>query len=384
MALKTAIVAGSLVLDITMVMNGDRPVRAEDLFRQGKLTLIDEVRFYLGGCAGNTGLALHRLGTPVRLLSRVGEDDAGRMIAELLRQQGVPAGIRVDAPRGSACGIAITPPGMDKISFFRRGAAQYFEPSDVTAADLEGADLYHFGYPTAMPTMYGRLGAGLVEMLTRVKARGVTTSLDTSLPDLKSDAARVDWRSILKKALPLTDIFVPSLEELYLMLRQEAYRQAAGRAGQRDMMGVITPETAVSLAQECIDLGARIVLVKAGKQGLLLKTAQSTGLPGLSHWDGQALWRPPLKVDAIVSATGAGDTAIAGFLAALLRETAPERALQMASLAARRCITSADTVSRIEPFPDMERALAAQPPLIPTALPKGWEWDGANGVYRVV
>ena len=91
-----------------------------------------------------------------------------------------------------------------------------------------------------------------------------------------------------------------------------------------------------------------------------------------------------LKVDAIVSATGAGDTAIAGFLAALLRETAPERALQMASLAARRCITSADTVSRIEPFPDMERALAAQPPLIPTALPKGWEWDGANGVYRVV
>ena len=32
----------------------------------------------------------------------------------------------------------------------------------------------------------------------------------------------------------------------------------------------------------------------------------------------------------------------------------------------------------------LETALAAQPPLIPTALPKGWEWDGANGVYRVV
>ena len=42
---------------------------------------------------------------------------------------------------------------------------------------------------------------------------GVVTSLDFSLPDPESESGKINWPEIMKKLLPFTDIFVPSLEE---------------------------------------------------------------------------------------------------------------------------------------------------------------------------
>ena len=381
---KRAVVAGSLVLDITMVM--DETVRAGSgpLFGEGKQCYLEDVRFYLGGCVGNTGLVLHGLGVPVRLVSRAGDDRQGRIIADILAEQGADFRLGRDDVRGSACGIAVTPPGMDKISFFRRGAPQFFTADDLSGEDLAGADLLHFGYPTAMPTMYANAGAELVRLLQRARGLGVVTALDTSMPDLRSDAARADWRRIWEQALPWTDLFMPSLEELLFMLDRPRYQKALERAGRGDMIDCLDWATVPELADACLDLGAQAVLIKAGKRGLYLKTARTPA--GLSRllgpealcWRGRELWCPPFQPERVVSATGAGDTAIAGFLAALMSGGSPERALRLGAYAARQCLASADTVSRMEPLAAMEKASEARLPRLPLTLDASWR-PGVDG-----
>jgi sugar/nucleoside kinase (ribokinase family) len=39
----------------------------------------------VGGCVGNTGIALHRLGLPAHLVARVGDDAFGTVLLDLVR-----------------------------------------------------------------------------------------------------------------------------------------------------------------------------------------------------------------------------------------------------------------------------------------------------------
>ena len=57
-------------------------------------------------------------------------------------------------------------------------------------------------------------------------------------------------------------------------------------------------------------------------------------------WSNRELLMPPCFVDDIVSTTGAGDTAIAGFLAAVMNGFGPEESLEAASVTASMCIGS--------------------------------------------
>ena len=43
---------------------------------------------------------------------------------------------------------------------------------------------------------------------------GTVTSLDFSLPDAESESGKIDWPGVMRRILPVTDIFVPSLEEV--------------------------------------------------------------------------------------------------------------------------------------------------------------------------
>src|SRR5450432_326879 len=75
------IVSGHLCLDLLPQMDH---VRLNELASPGRLFEIDPLRMSTGGAVSNTGLALHRLGVNVRLMSNVGDDLLGRMIISFL------------------------------------------------------------------------------------------------------------------------------------------------------------------------------------------------------------------------------------------------------------------------------------------------------------
>ena len=361
--MKKATVMGSLVLDITMQPESKEKKTLEEFIGQGKVTNLSGVSFYPGGCVGNTGMALKKLGVPVTLCGNTGDDFPGRVLKTLISESGALPDINVYASFPTSIGIAMTPAGMDKISFFLKGASQQYTSADASRIPAD-TDLFHFGYPPTMESLYSNGGEELEKLFRSVKSLGVTTSLDTALPAAGSVHSRVDWKPILKKVLKYVDIFVPSIEECLFMLDKEAYKERVSQHPGEDIALIVSDDEIRSIADTFLKFGAKIVLLKLGMKGLYLKTA--TVLKNLGRafgetaesWEGKELRIFPVPVSEVVSTTGAGDTAIAGFLAAVLHGDTPETALSAAVYTASRCVMSKDTTSLIEGYETLrEKAL---------------------------
>ena len=361
--MKKATVMGSLVLDITMQPESKEKKTLEEFIGQGKVTNLSGVSFYPGGCVGNTGMALKKLGVPVTLCGNTGDDFPGRVLKTLISESGALPDINVYASFPTSIGIAMTPAGMDKISFFLKGASQQYTSADASRMPAD-TDLFHFGYPPTMESLYSNGGEELEKLFRSVKSLGVTTSLDTALPAAGSVHSRVDWKPILKKVLKYVDIFVPSIEECLFMLDKEAYKERVSQHPGEDIALIVSDDEIRCIADTFLEMGAKIVLLKLGMKGLYLKTA--TVLKNLGRafgetaesWEGKELRIFPVPVSEVVSTTGAGDTAIAGFLAAVLHGDTPETALSAAVYTASRCVMSKDTTSLIEGYETLrEKAL---------------------------
>ena len=70
-------VAGSIIADFFVRTLRDEPLR-------GSLTMVDELGFHLGGAAANTGAVLARLGVPVSVVGRIGDDPLGVLVRQQL------------------------------------------------------------------------------------------------------------------------------------------------------------------------------------------------------------------------------------------------------------------------------------------------------------
>ncbi len=85
---------------------------------------------------------------------------------------------------------------------------------------------------------------------------------------------------------------------------------------------------------------------------------ETSGIPVFREnagWQNRRIWICPYQVEKILSTTGAGDTAVAGFLASIYKGKGPEEALEMAAYAASICIQSYDTISGMDKFEKMEK-----------------------------
>lgn len=319
-------VAGSLVLDILPIF--PEGTCGGQLLAEGKVTECNGVCMYPGGEVGNTGLALSRLGEQVELFSKVGNDTAGEAILSLLGRE--KAGVYVQQEKGmrSTVSIALALPGRDKSTIHSRGASQTLTADDIPTDFFQGLFWFHFGYPTSMESLYRDGGKELLRLLNKAKSSGAGISMDMSLPDLNTDAGKVRWRPILKEILPLVDLFLPSAEETLFMLEYDRYREMALRYPGEDLIGRIEEKSILEMGNDLLSMGCGGVLIKCGKKGMYFRTASAFGR--VDGWQERELWRLPVKAKRMVSATGAGDTAIAGFLSGFLRGECAETALQAA------------------------------------------------------
>src|SRR5260370_10343558 len=77
------VVAGHICLDVFPTLAG-----GVELFKPGQTVEAGPVVFATGGPVSNTGLALHKLDVPVRLMGKVGDDPVGHAILQLLPHPG--------------------------------------------------------------------------------------------------------------------------------------------------------------------------------------------------------------------------------------------------------------------------------------------------------
>jgi len=368
-----AIVAGHLCLDITpRFLSPHIPA-------PGELAVVGPATLSTGGAVSNTGLSLARLGIETQLCGKVGDDDFGSVVRSIVERHtpGSSGGVIVSPGDSTSYSVVLAPPGSDRAFVHSPGANDTFGPDDVPLAALRQADLLHHGYPALMRRMYSNGGRDLVALMQRARDAGLTTSLDLCYVDPASESGQADWRAILSDVLPLVDAFVPSIDEL----------RAIWDVSRAEMEQPVD-EALPRLARQALAAGARIVLIKVGVRGIYLRTgkAQCRGRaapPASAGWLERELWAPAQTPGCVATTTGAGDAAVAGFLAAMLRGAAPELAVRMAAAAGASCCEQADATSGVRSWDDTLARLHAGWPQAPlTAAGAGWRWDESARLWR--
>jgi sugar/nucleoside kinase (ribokinase family) len=231
-----------------------------------------------GGAGANTCAWLARLGMPVSLVARIGNDAAGAAAAAELSAAGVDCRLAVDPALPTCCVIVIVHPDGDRTMLSDRGANAALSPADLDLPEVAGRGHLHLsGYPLFDP---GSRAAGLAA-IPAARERGWTVSVD---PQSATHLATVgggvflDW-------IGGVDLLLPNADELAALGGPAAVLEAVAAIAMTD--------------------GAR------GATWYGRGTRVSVPSPAVHRTD----------------STGAGDAFNAGLLAAWLSGAPPEQAL---------------------------------------------------------
>ena len=346
------VVAGHICLDLIPVL---RPGAADDgsptRIEPGQLLEAGPVHFSTGGAVANTGLALHRLGLPTTLAGKVGEDLFGSKVLQILRSHSdaLADGMLTSPGEATSYTIVISPANTDRSFLHCPGANNTLTPEDLNLSSHAGAALFHFGYPPLMKAFFEDGGERARGMFRAARDAGMITSLDMALPDPDSPGGRVDWGAWLDRVLPEVDIFLPSIDEACFMLGVENNADACEGVG-----------------TELLAKGAAIVLLKLGELGLDLRSNELS--PELAErlrvlgadallWSSFRSRVPAFKADAR-GTTGAGDSAIAGFLAGVVSGDGPVETLELAAAVGACSVEAADATTGIPPIEEVRARIA--------------------------
>jgi sugar/nucleoside kinase (ribokinase family) len=268
---------GDLVLDITIAPHGD--LRTND-------DTPASIRVGGGGQAANFCAWVAALGTRSRLVTRVGDDDAGTRLVAELESGGVEVhAVRASEPTGAIA--VLLGPGGERTMATQRGASVGLRRDDLQPEWFAGVDLLHVPAYSLFSDPLASAARAAVEM---VRSSGGRISVD-----LSSVAGLVDY----------------------------------GPARMMSELGRIKPDVVFATAAEAdamplpVDRLAPVTAVKLGAAGAIVC--------------GQRIASPAAR---LVDPTGAGDAFAAAFCIAFLSGEGAQRAGEKAVRVAAAAVAS--------------------------------------------
>jgi sugar/nucleoside kinase (ribokinase family) len=364
------VAAGHTCLDLIPAFTIEGTVdKMTDVLVPGKMINMGECVVVGGGPVTNAGVSIRRLGVKTELIGKIGNDDFGKEILNWYEEhEGHFKGIHMVDGESTSYTIAICIPGIDRFYLHHCGANDTFGYDDMDFSLVERAKLMLFGYPPWMRKLYTNTGAELTKILKKTKELGTTTALDLSLPDVNSPAGQVDWMAILNDWVPLSDIMVPSAEEIFYFLYKDKFLEKKANLGPKEsVLDHMTVEEISTLGGDLLEMGAAIAMVKCGHRGLYVRTAgqdrlKKLGAAGCSdfeNWADRELWFPVYEEEKFVGALGSGDSAIAGFLSAFVWNHSIEDCLKYANAAGSMNVTVPDGLTWNKGFDDLTKRIKA-------------------------
>lgn len=377
-------VAGHLCLDIIPHFQETGITKIDEIMRPGKLVNVDQARISTGGPVSNTGINMKTLGSRVCFCARAGDDEFGRLTIDMLKKSGNADGIHVAENTGSSYTVVIAPPGIDRIFLHNPATNDLFCSEDLNSELISQCHHFHFGYPPLMNRMFENDGAELKKVFQIAKDAGATTSCDMTLPDPDSVSGKAPWRKILENILPYIDIFVPSVEETFYMLHRQKFLKMKAEHNNAELIDYFTPEDYSGIADEILSMGCKMVTLKSGHRGFYIKTASRDSFDKMGaakpgdedNWSNRQLWAPAFEVGQFGSATGSGDSSIAGLLSAYLRGLSIEEALKYATCCGLQNVRVPDAVSGIKTWQETTEMLENDMAMIDTHIKSdSWKWS---------
>lgn len=383
-------VAGHLCIDVIPRFPNTGAKTIGEIMRPGKLVNVENAKISTGGPVSNTGLNMKKLGGEVAFCARTGDDEFGRLTISMLERNGNAEGVHVIDGAASSYTVVVAPPGIDRIFLHNPGTNNTFGPEDLDPALIAQCRHFHFGYPPLMQRMYDNDGAALRKVFQIAKEAGATTSCDMTLPDPSSPSGKVNWRRILENILPFVDIHLPSIEETFFMLDPAAFLKMKKEHNDAELIDFFTPEDYARVADAVLAMGTKMVSLKSGHRGFYVKTAAKKTFATMGaakpadpeNWSSRELWAPAFKVESFGSATGSGDSSIAGFLTAFLRGLPIESALKYAVCLGWQNVQVLDAVSGIHTWDESTAFLKRNMPIIDAHISSpGWRWSEKEGLW---
>ncbi len=321
--IDTFTVAGHLCVDLAPEL----PAELE--LTPGALQNIGPMRMVVGGSVANTGKVLHSLGAKVTANAVVGKDELGTITKKLLSDVGIGVESIIETSETtSSYSVVVEPKGIDRTFWHHVGANSLFNASHIDTS----SKIVHLGYLPLLPATFENGGAGLRQIIRKVKDAGSALSIDLAVVDANSAAGEVDWESVFYENAPDIDILTPSIDDLKSAFQiTEDYSR----------------ESLEMHAARLIDWGVGIVAISAGEHGMIVKTSNENRLQNsalsqilnVEDWADITHFQKTLVAGTPVSTNGAGDASTAGFLFALGRSANPIQAATAAAAASATVIS---------------------------------------------
>lgn len=289
--MKKILCIGSVTTDVIVTP-------ADSIPAPGSLRAVDNVATCTGGCAVNAAIDLGKMGYHPMLSCKVGDDAFGKFVTDSARAVGVDTrGVVVDSSVSTTVSVVCVNSSGERSFLYNPGSAAQFKAEDVPDALLEEADIVFVAGTNLLTSFDGKPCA---EVLKKARAMGKYTVLDTAwdFEDL--------WLPKVADAIPLLDLFMPSIEEA------------------QKISGLTEKE---EIAEKFIQMGAKNVIIKIGKDGAYVRQA-----------DGECYVVPTYRKYKPVDTTGAGDSFCAGFLGALSEGKSFRESAQFANAVGTHCI----------------------------------------------
>ena len=304
-------------------LNMDFVVRVEHLAMPGE-TVLSPMDYTMvpGGKGANQACTVGRLGIPVSMLGRVGNDFLGQLLKDNLHQANVQVDMISEDP-GHTTGVAfITVDSVGQNSIVvTSGANGLLRPDDIERASPLFAQADYLLTQLEIPL------DTVARALNTAKAGGMTTILDPA-PAVLLAASLAD--SILSQV----DILTPNENEAFSLLGEAP--------------GHLPPEDAPVLARRLQHLGPRRVIITLGASGACVLEA-----------DGQVEMIPAVSVTPI-DTTAAGDIFNGALAVALSRGQTLVQAATFANQAAALSVTKPGAQSSIPSSIELDQFIAAR------------------------
>ncbi len=258
---------GEIIIDFFAVKPG---VRLQD---------VDEFKRIAGGATANVAVGCSRLGKKAAFIGRVGNDDFGFHLRDILLENNVNIDLLqfdIAAKTGLAFIALPTPTTRDFLFYMNSSASMRIDWQQFDDAFIKNTGIFHFGSITLInePARTSTLKA--VEI---AKDGGAIVSYDPNLRiNLWKDEETA--KKQIAEAIPLADLIKVNDDELFFITGEKNVAKGA---------------------QKLLGMGPKLCLITMGSKGSFYAT---------SSFDGKV---PIFNVET-VDTTGCGDSFVSAFL----------------------------------------------------------------------
>lgn len=290
--MKKILCCGSVTTDILV-----KPV--DSVPTPGTLRSVDSITTYVGGCATNCASDLGKLGVPVAVSCRVGDDLYGDFICSELQKNNVDIAGVARGPEATTLSVVCIQSTGERSFLYNPGSSAAYCPEDINWDVVDECDIVFYAGAMLLSTFDGE---NCAKFLQECRNRGKFTVLDTA------------W--------DFDDVWFPKLAPVFdgLDLFMPSYDEAVKLSGETEVE---------KIAAFFFDKGVKNMIIKVGADGAYV---QPGGEKGTIY--------PTYRSIKPVDTTGAGDSFCAGFLAGLANGWDFARSAQLGNAVGTHCITA--------------------------------------------